>query len=421
MEFRAATYQNEFLAEGATAVDAIVTVGASVGAGPTRPAHSERAVVIVLDMSGSMRPREKLMAARGAARAAIAALGDGVRFGVVAGSHEASFLYPQTGLAVSDARTRADAWMAVRRATADGGTAMSTWLRAARHRLAPLPGAIRNVILLTDGRNESETRADLEAAVDDCDGIFQCDCRGVGTGWDVEELRFIASRLLGSVDIIPRAEDMAGDLAAITAHAITKRTADVTLRLWTPRGAEIGYIKQVAPTIEDLTGRAVRVDERTVDVPTGSWGSEERDYHLHLVLPAHEVGAEMLAGRVSLVVDGEVVTRSLVRAVWTDDRAVSTRLHPRVAHYTGQVELASAIAAGLAARAEGDAHTATIHLGRAAQLAATSGHDDTLTLLTGVVDIVDAGTGTVRLRRHVDAADAMTLDTRSTRTVRSER
>ena len=302
---------------------------------------------------------------------------------------------------------------------AEGGTAIGAWLLCARDRLVQVPDAIRNVILLTDGKDESETRADLEEAVARCDGVFQCDCRGVGTDWTVDELRMIASRLMGSVDIIPEPDEMAADFAAMTARAMATRAADVTLRLWIPRGAEIGYLKQVAPTIEDLTARAVRVDERTVDIPTGSWADEERDYHLHVVVPAHEVGAEMLAGRVSLLVDGEVVTRSLVRAVWTDDRAASTRINPQVAHYTGQAELASTIAEGLAARAAGDDHTATARLGRAAQLAAESGHDGTLRLLAGVVDIVDAGSGTVRLRGHVEAADAMALDARSTRTVRT--
>jgi hypothetical protein len=205
----------------------------------------------------------------------------------------------------------------------------------------------------------------------------------------------------------------------MTARAMTKRAADVTLRLWTPRGAEVGFVKQVSPAIEELTGRGVRIDERTVDFPTGSWGDEERDFHVHVVVPAHEVGAELLAGRVSLVVEGEVVTRALIRAVWTDDQAASTRINPQVAHYTGQAELASAIADGLAARTAGDDHTAAVRLGRATQLAAETGHRETLRLLAGVVDIVEASTGTVRLRTAVDAADAIALDTRSTRTVRT--
>jgi hypothetical protein len=123
---------------------------------------------------------------------------------------------------------------------------------------------------------------------------------------------------------------------------------------------------------------------------------------------------------VSLVIDGEAQSSSSspIRAVWTDDLALSTRINPHVAHYTGQAELAAAIDEGLEARRAGDHDTATARLGRAAQLAADSGNDGTLRLLAKVVDLVDATTGTVRLRRDVEAADEMALDTRSTKTVR---
>ena len=200
---------------------------------------------------------------------------------------------------------------------------------------------------------------------------------------------------------------------------MAKRTSDVRLRLWTPRGATIDFVKQVSPTIDDLTDRGVRVDERTVDFPTGSWGDEERDYHVHLVVPAQEVGAEMLAGRVGLVVDGEVVTRSLVRAVWTDDG----RGHPdqppsRPLHRAGRAGVGDRRWPRRSRRGR------RAHRDDPARVAPPSSPSNPVTrrrcaLLAGVVDIVEASTGTVRLRRDVDAADEMALDTRSTRTVRT--
>jgi hypothetical protein len=89
-----------------------------------------------------------------------------------------------------------------------------------------------------------------------------------------------------------------------------------------------------------------------------------------------------------------------------------------VAHYTGQAELAEAIQEGLAARKAGDEATATARLGRAVALAVASGNEGTARLLGKVVDVVDAPSGTVRLRKGVTAADEMTLDTRSVKTVR---
>jgi von Willebrand factor type A C-terminal domain len=134
------------------------------------------------------------------------------------------------------------------------------------------------------------------------------------------------------------------------------------------------------------------------------------------------VGQEMLAARVSLVASSpagqQVLGQGLVRATWTEDEALSTRINPRVAHYTGQAELAEAIQEGLEASKRGDEETATARLGRAVALAHEAGNEDTAKLLSKVVDVVDEANGTVRLKKKVQAADEMALDTRSTKTVR---
>lgn len=128
----------------------------------------------------------------------------------------------------------------------------------------------------------------------------------------------------------------------------------------------------------------------------------------------------MLAGRASIVLPGtnEVLGKAQILAVWTEDDALSTRISPEVAHYTGQAELAVAIQEGLEARKEGRFDQATAKLGRAVALATKSGHEDTAKLLARVVDVEDPVTGTVRLKRSVDTVDEMTLDTRSTVTKR---
>jgi hypothetical protein len=107
-----------------------------------------------------------------------------------------------------------------------------------------------------------------------------------------------------------------------------------------------------------------------------------------------------------------------VRAVWTSDSELSTRINPAVAHYTGQAELAQVIQDGLEARKSGDLDVATAKLGRAVALATQSGNGAVAELLSRVVDIDDPATGTVRLKASVDEADEMALDTRSTKTVR---
>ena len=119
-----------------------------------------------------------------------------------------------------------------------------------------------------------------------------------------------------------------------------------------------------------------------------------------------------------LAIGQDVVAQGLVKAMWSSDDTLTTRIDPAVAHYTGQAELAEAIQDGLAARAAGDDATATVKLGRAVQLAAESSNDEATTRLRKVVDIQDPGTGTVRLKRNVDKLDEMALDTASTKTTR---
>ena len=130
------------------------------------------------------------------------------------------------------------------------------------------------------------------------------------------------------------------------------------------------------------------------------------------------VGEEMLAARISLVIDGNPISQGMVKATWSQDEQLTARINPEVAHYTGQQELAEAIADGLAARQAGDEATATTKLGRAVQLASEAGNDATTKLLAQVVEIDNAETGTVRLKRDAEVLDVMALDTRSTKTTR---
>jgi hypothetical protein len=295
---------------------------------------------------------------------------------------------------------------------------MGSWLRLAGELFRTAPERNCHAILLTDGQNQHETPEELDAALAEVDGHFQCDCRGVGTDWEVSELRRIASRLLGTVDIIADPRDMAEDFRTLMQTAMGKSSGNVSLRVWTPQGASVAFVRQVAPAIEELTGRGVQVNPLTADYPTATWGAEARDYHLCINVPSREAGEEMLAGRVSLVESEETRAQALIRATWTDDRQLSTHINREVAHYTGQAELAECIQEGLEARKHGDLDTATFKLGRAVQLAADSGNEGTMKLLQAVVEVEDAATGTVRLRRDVAIVDEMSLDTRSTATVR---
>jgi von Willebrand factor type A C-terminal domain/von Willebrand factor type A domain len=411
--------QNSYLPAGVGRVDAIVTVQAPdtpIAAAP--PADGLE--IIILDCSTSMSG-DRISAARRAAAEAVAQVRDGVAFAVIAGTATAEQVYPATGTAAAGGRTRAEATAEVQRLRANGATAIGTWLTLAgqiadRHGVDH-PGGVRHAILLTDGQN-GERVAVFQSALDAVVGRFTCDCRGVGTDWRVEELRAIASALLGTVDIVADPADLAADFRAIMGAAMGKTMADLALRLWAPRTARVKFVKQVAPTIEDLTARRTESGNLRGDYPLGSWGAESRDYHVCVELVPGVVGeAAVAAARVSIVRGDEVLGKGDVLAQWTDDIALSTRISRGVALYTGQAELAEAIQEGVAAQERGDLHTATARLGRAVELAEATGNDATARLLADVVD-VDRATGTVRLRAEASKAARMTLDSRSTVTVR---
>jgi hypothetical protein len=408
---------NSCLAPGHNRITAVLSVTCDESGSDVPPGVVE---VILLDCSASMgQPWDKIREARIATRAAVESLRDGVWFAVVRGADDARVAYPRRGgLVQASARTKREAARVIQTLQPVGGTAIGRWLRLARDLMALRPEAIHHAILLTDGKNENESAQDLYAAIASCEGAFQCDCRGVGTDWAVDELRAISSALLGSLDIIREPVGMKHDFRRMTAVAMA-RSVEAVLHVWTPTRATVNFFGQVSPTIEELTSRGRRVGPLTSEYRTGAWGSERREYLLSVDLAPEWAGNEVAAARVSVVVGSRQLSRALVRAVWTEDRHESAVIRDAVAHYTGQLELAQSIREGLQARRDDDEVGATLRLGRAVQLASQTGNDAVGRLLARVVEVVDAETGIVRMKEDVDASDEMTLDTRSTRSVRA--
>ena len=451
--FTANVHQNTYLPRGEAIVHAIVAFAAEeIDLSPGYRGRAAEAVeVLMLDCSASMAsPPAKLEGARTATCRAIDKLRDGTWFAIVAGTSFARLVYPpqvhergsspiSPSLARASETTRRAARESVAKLEANGGTAISSWLSLACRLFDSCPDAIHHALLLADGRNESEEAEALTAELRRCAGRFQCDCLGVGTDWDRNELQAISDALLGSTDIIPDPSQMDAMFEAITEKAMSKRVGAVTMELLTPVGGAVNFVRQVSPEVLDLTDKVSwrqpygRDSEyRTVqDVdperpllsvyPTGAWArGEEREYHVCLTVLPQEVGPEneLRAARVSLSVDGRTAVKVPVRAIWTEDLERSTRINRAVAHYTGQEELATSIEQGLEARRAGDLQLATQRLGRAAHLAHRTGNEPSTRLLERVVQIEDPERGIVSLKSDVSKQDEMTLDTRSRRTVR---
>ena len=420
-DFTASVYQNAYLPDGGTDVNAIVTI-ACAGAGTAgRSGSGSAGEVIIVDTSGSMGP-QTMAAAKQAAQAAVTEILDGTWFAVIAGSDRAMLAFPAVssgpGLAQMDSQTRAQAKAAIERFVGSGGTAISTWLDLAVQLFRSVPQVTqRHAILLTDGENR-ESADKLDGAIVRATGYLQCDCRGAGTDWQVPEIRRIATALLGTVDIIAEPAQMEAQFRAMMQASMARGVAEAQLRVWSPQGAQVLFVRQVSPTVEDLTDRRVEINPLTGAYPTGAWADESRDYHVAVRVAAKAIGQEQLAARVQLAVGADVLTQGLVKATWSSNSELTAKIDQQVAHYTGQTELAAMIQEGLAAKASGDEATATTKLGRAVQLAAATGNDDATSKLKKVVDVQDAREGTVRLKAAVAKADEMALDTASTKTTR---
>jgi VWA domain-containing protein len=424
MSFKVEAFQNPHLAPGTTRVDAIVSVTADTNLKAT----GELVVGFILDKSGSMSGARMASVTQAVVRA-IELLDERALFLVVA-FDGSGYVVSREARATPEAKRYAA--QVITQLQAQGGTAMSAGLRAARTLFERMPNAIRRAVFLTDGKNEGEK---AQAVIDElarCAGIFECDCWGVGTDWQVGEVQQIAAALLGKASLIPEPAGVDAAFRAAIEQARGKVLKDVRLRLWTPQGAAVVFVKQVNPTIDELTHKAKVISPQVSDYLTGSWAAgEARDFHVAITVPAGAVGDELLAARPSLVYleassdapDGwiereERPPAGRVLASWTADTTLSSRSSRHVAHYTGQDELAHAIHEGLLRQARGDEPGAAQHLGRAVRLAHASHNAGMTQRLARVVEVVDAGQGTVRLKRDVKKAATMDLELESRTTSR---
>jgi hypothetical protein len=430
MPFKIEAFQNRYLPPGQTRVDAILQVTApdDAGGGAGGQRAGQLVVGFVVDKSGSMSG-ERIEGVKNAVWRAISMLDESAWFFVVAFDSSAQVVVRECQ--ATDASKKA-AWATLSGLTAGGGTAMSTGLSVARQIFARAPDAIRQAVFLTDGKNESEPSTCVADMLKQCEGVFECDCWGVGTDWRVGEVQEIARELLGKASLIPDPTGIDAAFRAAMTKASSKSLKDVRLRLWTPQGADVVFVKQVNPTIEELTDKAKPVSAQVREYMTGAWaGGESRDFHVAVTVRPGSVNDEMLAARPSMAYESFVAgawasqedkpTQGRLFANWTGEDSLSSRIDDHVAHYTGQGELANAIRDGLEQRERGNEAAATQLLGKAVKIAHASHNAEMTQRLAKVVEVVDPANGTIRLKRDVKKAATMDLELESRTTKRIAR
>ena len=236
--------QNQYLAQGADLVHAVMSVtsssatatGAAIGSsGSGRRPQQTLVEALIVDCSGSTGG-EKIRQTRLAVSQAIDLLHPDAWFCVIAGTDTGKVCVPLTQATpenrLSAQKGSATPWLV--RPDGHVHLAANRTGRIVRKK----PDGIHHALLLTDGKDEGERESSLDAALAECEGHFQCDARGVGTDWEPAQLRKISARLLGTLDIIPSPDQIEADFRRVIENAMGKSVSNVSLRLWTPVGAE---------------------------------------------------------------------------------------------------------------------------------------------------------------------------------------
>jgi hypothetical protein len=413
------------LAFDADRAEALITIRAPSG---TAAGHAPRiAEILIMDRSKSMWGHNKIHEALRAACAAIDGLPDGALLGIIAGNDLVGPVFPAAGkLAVVDPGTRAAARRLVMSLRPDGGTKIGTWLTAASQQFAAESGAMRHAVLYTDGKNQHESRAELDRALSTCADQFTCDVRGLAGDWDYAELEHIADTLHGDATAVLDIADLTDDFTQLIGRLRRAVTPRSYLRLVPGRQFRIGAITQEHPRQVDLTDGQQPAGDGAVHVQLGAWEEQEtRRYKLSLrfdpdALPAGEdvraaridLFAEVAGGARERCADAPLVVR----------RHLTPGFRTEIPDSLTQVEKERDLT--IAMRACADAWLsqqfadADEELALALRLAREAG-DARLSLLA---DIADTGPdGRVRVRPGVTHGEMQRLGLHSTKTTKTAR
>ncbi|HEX2906695.1 MAG TPA: vWA domain-containing protein, partial [Phototrophicaceae bacterium] len=288
---------------------------------------------------------------------------------------------------------------AMRRLSVFGGTSMSLGIQKALQAQAAVAGNIaRYGIFLTDGQN-TEPEAQLVAAVQAAANAQMHLCAyGYGQDWSPEQLTKLAQMTQGWMPkAVPSDADLRAEFGALVARMAKTVASDVVLQLWTPAGANILSLSQAYP--EWVKGEAApQGDGHTWVVPVPPMTTKEhRDFVVHVELAS--VGARVVACKpaVVYVAGGQRIEEKGDQATWmileqTHEAAKFQQIHPVVAGYLGQGQLAAATQSMTEALAAGDAVAAERHRTEALEIAQAVGNR----AMTEVLDAAGKGSEIAR-------------------------
>ena len=192
-----------------TELEQMMPVTVKVTDGSQRP---RVALLLVIDHSGSMTYNSdsgvsKLDMAKEAAKLALTALADGDEIGVLAFNDRQQWVVPMTE--IDGQATRDSINAAIDELTADSGTEVYPALQVGIDAIRAVDVDVRHVILLSDGKSRSGTRASYETLIDSAarDRV-SVSTIALGSDADTDLLQFIADKGFGRYHFTSKPEDI---------------------------------------------------------------------------------------------------------------------------------------------------------------------------------------------------------------------
>ena len=252
-------------------------------------------VCFVLDRSGSMKG-EKIEQLRRATSMALDRLDAQDRVAVVIFDHRTELLVPTT--LVTDRSAIRDRIDRIRDA---GGTRIAPAVDLALREMAQdRSGAIRRLLLLTDGQTEHENECLLRA--DDAGKLgVPITALGIGQDWNEDLLIEMANRSGGTADFISRPDAITDYFQHTVQQAQNSVVRNTTVNLRLVQGVTPRAVWQVIPLITNLGYQPIA--DRAVSVPLGDLETGQgRTLLVELLVEPRAIGTYRV-GQVETVYD----------------------------------------------------------------------------------------------------------------------
>ncbi|PDW03172.1 vWA domain-containing protein [Candidatus Viridilinea mediisalina] len=314
-------------------------------------------VCFVLDRSGSMRG-EKMERVRQATSMAIDRLNAQDFVAVVIFDHRTEVIVPFGPVHDPTAIKRR-----IGRIRDAGGTRIAPAVDLGLREIAKdQSGAIRRMVLLTDGQTEHEKECILRA--DDAGRLgVPITALGVGRDWNEDLLIEMANRSGGTADFISRPDAIESYFQNTVQQAQNTAIHNATLNLRLVQGVSPRAVWQVIPLINNLGYRPI--SDRDVSVPLGEVETGQGRTVLFELLVDPRAAGTYRVGQVEAVYDVPALglrqekTRQDLLLTFTADPAQLSQVNPNVMNIVEKVSAFKLQTRALQDAAEGNVHGAT--------------------------------------------------------------